>query len=906
MPTVRSHSMKRKRGFSKCFGCLMRSHASTLLLGMAVCLVHAARGASFVLDFNSDSQRVSTSAKITTVPFTVEAWIKLSAYHAENQVLAQYIGGHSGRMILAVRNTKPALFIGGTWLNGVSDLSLNTWTHIGATRDSGGNCVIYVNGVPDISGTVNANALSNTGLLIAGLSNGFRGSVGDVRVWNTVRSGTQLSGAMSQRLTGSEPGLIHYWKLNEGNGSAVADSVSGAGGSFSGAVWVLSDSFPIDDGTGMFDAPEYAWNGTAGGNWSDGENWLDGAVAQGVNATVWFTNQPPASVMITNDMPDLALDNIRLDSPMPHTFTGNGMTLTNTAGGASKITATEGSHVFSLPIRGSGGLIINAGTPTGGIITLSGTNTYTGVTRTGCGTLRVGLLADGGEASGIGASSSDPANLVLGPGTLHYTGEPVATDRGYTVAAGTAPIRAATLRADADLTFGGPVQCLSGAFIKSGPGTVTYTYPGVNTLGSSDTTTPYSPVQNGSAHGDSPTQGFGTFTVNDGTVVLGIPSQTNRVLGGRMLVGCWTTDAAGAETAGHLIVNGGRLEISSTFGIGWHNGTAVTAGPEGIRSTVTINGGSVQTVAISLGLNNANRAGFNARPVFIQNGGSILISDRFILSDSSSTGGATCEARFSGGTCSITGGTREYGLNIGYSYLGTVTLEGAAELDTSKKVILGETSGGRGRLNLDGGMLTASNIVKGAGAQAQIRFNGGVWRPRGDGQTLAGLTLATVSTNGAAFDLSLVSGYTVAQPLLHDDDLGETQDGGLFKTGAGTLTFTGANTYTGPTRILAGTLTPGAPAALPAGGAVLFGVAPGDAGGRIHAADDLSLEGRTAGVANPEALDTHQTYTLATWGGTLTHGFATADLPEPWVVHVDAANKRMELRARKGTLIRLR
>ena len=60
-----------------------------------------------------------------------------------------------------------------------------------------------------------------------------------------------------------------------------------------------------------------------------------------------------------------------------------------------------------------------------------------GVTTVSGGTLAVSTLANGGVASGIGASSNASSNLVLTTGgTLQYTGATVSSDRGFTLGAG--------------------------------------------------------------------------------------------------------------------------------------------------------------------------------------------------------------------------------------------------------------------------------------------------------------------------------------------------------------------------------------------------------------------------------------------------------------------------------------
>jgi len=94
----------------------------------------------------------------------------------------------------------------------------------------------------------------------------------------------------------------------------------------------------------------------------------------------------------------------------------------------------------------------------------------------------------------------------------------------------------------------------------------------------------------------------------------------------------------------------------------------------------------------------------------------------------------------------------------------------------------------------------------GANANATFNFNGGALRPNTSTTTfMAGLTTANVRAGGAVIDTQGNS-VTIAQPLLHEAALGTTPDGGLQKLGAGALTLTGTNTYTGPTSVSAGSL----------------------------------------------------------------------------------------------------
>ncbi len=70
---------------------------------------------------------------------------------------------------------------------------------------------------------------------------------------------------------------------------------------------------------------------------------------------------------------------------------------------------------------------------------------------------------------------------------------------------------------------------------------------------------------------------------------------------------------------------------------------------------------------------------------------------------------------------------------------------------------------------------------------------------------MQGLTTADVQAGGAIIDTQGFN-VTVAQTLTHSTALGGTADGGLTKNGAGTLTLTGNNAYSGTTYVAGGAL----------------------------------------------------------------------------------------------------
>ena len=216
----------------------------------------------------------------------------------------------------------------------------------------------------------------------------------------------------------------------------------------------------------------------------------------------------------------------------------------------------------------------------------------------------------------------------------------------------------------------------------------------------------------------------------------------------------------------------------------------------------------------------------SSRALFIASGGDGAMSmtggtfdSRGNSRDGISNGGEGSLTIDGGNYININGGSSTFLVKFGGS--GTATLGVHSGSFTVGELRFGDsaTSGGTGIVNLDGGTLTANIIRKGpegtSAVNATFNFNGGTLVAGASSTTfMQGLDLANVRNGGAIIDTN-GNDITIGQALLHSMISGDAAtDGGLTKTGAGTLTLSGANTYTGVTIISEGTLKMGNDAAL--------------------------------------------------------------------------------------------
>ena len=286
-----------------------------------------------------------------------------------------------------------------------SQILAGSGTVIGAVTTSASS-VIYP-GSNAVTGTLTLqSSLTETGGAVdefnlsanpAGAGNDFLSVVGALNL-----SGTNtilVNGALT---AGAAYPLIQYGSLT---GDVTNLVVVGATGMLSNSVAAQRIYF-IALAT-LRGPTNTVWVGNATANNWDVEvttNWLNGAVldyfVSGDN--VQFNNAGGTNAIVNlagTVTPGSITVNITTSSN--YTFTGTGA-----IGGVGSLTVSNG------------------------LVTVLTTNTYTGPTILAGGVLATPSLANSGTASGLGAATADPNNLVFNGGTLDYFGGSTGIDRG--------------------------------------------------------------------------------------------------------------------------------------------------------------------------------------------------------------------------------------------------------------------------------------------------------------------------------------------------------------------------------------------------------------------------------------------------------------------------------------------
>ena len=435
-----------------------------------------------------------------------------------------------------------------------------------------------------------------------------------------------------------------------------------------------------------------------------------------------------------------------------------------------------------------------------GTWTLSGANSYSGITTINGGTLNATTLANINTNSSIGRGSvaGSAADWVFGGGTFQYnTAAAASTDRLFTLgntSGLTATLDSSAASASDTLSLTG-----TGAIAFGGSGARTLTLTGTNTGNNT-----FAPILGNGSGGITSLgkTGTGTWLITGANTYTGTTTVGSS---GGVNAGTLRLSGSGQLGSGAVTIFGGTLDLDGTTQT--ISSLALGGGATGSVATVSIGSGDLQLggdVSYS-GSNNPDGALISSTTGFL----SLLGNRTFTVGDSSAaTQDLTISAiirdgdgtprvltKRGSGTLSLsaantyTGGTV---VSQGNSAQGLVLLADGAIGTGPLTIGDGSTDGQGARFSLNGFSQTVSALSTGATGATKVIQAGG--------STGGGLSVLTVDqsidtsygNNGFIRDHSSASGQLA-----------------IIKTGIGLLDFSGANAtqnYSGGLTVNAGTL----------------------------------------------------------------------------------------------------
>jgi hypothetical protein len=270
-PPISNNSKKERTMNSKRQKCTMRIKAFRLfliaallaaLVGSTMGVTYASGGAGNALDFDGldDYVEIPDNAALDANlgdSFTIEAWIR-TREDADNMIFAKHSGGDDGSYYFATRSggvlQLTALTSSGREDHTVSfSYDDDKWHHVAGVYN-GSDLKIYVDGA-QVGGansqTGDVNDTDSDCPVRIGFYDGstdwfYDGLYDEIRLWDDARTQTEIQANMYKTLTGSESGLVGYWKFDESSGTTATDSKGSNDGTLNNmedSDWVTSGAF---------------------------------------------------------------------------------------------------------------------------------------------------------------------------------------------------------------------------------------------------------------------------------------------------------------------------------------------------------------------------------------------------------------------------------------------------------------------------------------------------------------------------------------------------------------------------------------------------------------------------------------------------------------------------------------
>jgi hypothetical protein len=185
-------------------------------------------------------------------PRTIEAWVKTTS--TENQTVFSY-GNFSPNQrsgLLLIR--RHVYFVGqNNDVEGSVTIPLDTWTHVAVTYD-GVLVRLYVDGVLDVEAQLPAGDHNATGFAWTigqtPANEPYVGLLDEIRVWNVVRSASEIEANRFACVTGEEQTLVANYRIDDATlGLPLDRSCSNANATFRNPenpfLYIFSSDVPL-------------------------------------------------------------------------------------------------------------------------------------------------------------------------------------------------------------------------------------------------------------------------------------------------------------------------------------------------------------------------------------------------------------------------------------------------------------------------------------------------------------------------------------------------------------------------------------------------------------------------------------------------------------------------------------
>ena len=528
-------------------------------------------------------------------------------------------------------------------------------------------------------------------------------------------------------------------------------------------------------GVGPLHAGTFSWTGGGNLSWNDGSDWSGGTAPTGASTDdLVFGSAASSALRATiNNLAGAQVNSITI-SASGYTLSQNAITLGSASAGSGAVTVNAGAanNLIALNVQmgGAAGNQQIFTVDSGADLTVSGQlSGTTGVqlTKQGDGTLT--LAGDNHNYTG-------PIAVATGGGILKITNASALGDTTGGTTIGTnsqlqvAPV-SGSIMVNEGLVLNGPGVASDGALLNTAGNN---TWAGNIALNSDTTIGASAGSLNITGRISDSGAGFNLtkegssqiiFSHAGGNTYRGATTITNGILTIEDPLSLGTAD--GTAVTGAIVNKNsatgktGGLQLLDPTGVGFtvfnKQLTLNGAGPAGLGALANANGNNTWTGAVILG-----SAAPNASPVSIGAAVNTTLTISGVISDPNASGASLTK---------VDAGT----------------------------LILTNTNTYTGATNLQSGVLSISaNANLGVSSNA-LNFSGGTLQITGAAVQNFGSHVVNASTFNGGLDIAdATNTFTISQAL--------GGSGALTKLGAGKLTLTGNNSYTGTTTLSAGTL----------------------------------------------------------------------------------------------------